>query len=71
MTASPIFFFMNLDTRLTLHQLACARGLCEGRVRVHTFRPYTVHVYLCDFRKVKRSQAKKAGNTSMEDHNPY
>jgi hypothetical protein len=63
--------FLNSDTRLTLHQLACARGLCEGRVWVHACIPYTGHVYLYEFCKIKSSQAKKAGNTGMEDQNPY
>jgi hypothetical protein len=37
--------------RLTLPQLACTRGLWEGRARVHACRPYTGRVYLCGSRK--------------------
>jgi hypothetical protein len=58
---------LNLATLLLLHQLACPHGLCEGWVHVHACRPYTGHVYLCDFPKRKCSQEKKAGSTGMED----
>jgi hypothetical protein len=51
---------LNSDTRLTLHQLACARGLCEGRAHVHACRPYTGHVYLCDFHKNKMQPSKES-----------
>jgi hypothetical protein len=64
-------FFLNLTTLLSLHQLACLRGLCEGWARVHACKPYTDRMYLCDFLKRKCNQAKKAGNTSMEYQNSY
>jgi hypothetical protein len=63
--------FLNLAMLLSLHQLACPCGLCEGWAHVHACKPYTGCVYLCDFPKRKFSQAKKAGNTGMEDQNPY
>jgi hypothetical protein len=49
-------------TRLTLHQLACTYELCEGRVRVHTCRPYTVHVYHCGSRKKNAAKQRNKDN---------
>jgi hypothetical protein len=49
--------FLKSYMRLTLPQLACTRGLCEGRAQVHLCRPYTGCMYLCGSRK--KDEVKK------------
>jgi hypothetical protein len=60
--------FLKSYTRLTLHQLACTRELCEGREQVHARRPCTGHVYLCgSCKKIATKQRTKI--TGIEDQN--
>jgi hypothetical protein len=51
---------MNSDTQLTLHQLACARDLYEGRVCVHVCMPYTGRIYLCDLSYKEKHPTKES-----------
>jgi hypothetical protein len=52
--------FLKSYTQLTLHQLACLRGLCEGWACVHACRPYTDQEYLYDFPKRQCNLSKES-----------
>jgi hypothetical protein len=48
--------------RLTLPQLVCTCGLCEGRVLVHACKPYTSRVYLYGSRKKNAVKQRNRDN---------